>query len=253
MATITAPPAASAPPVQLPGRRYDHYFFSAAAVLMFLTVFAGFARSYFLAGVFRATLPSLVVHIHGAAFTLWMLLLITQTSLVAAGRTDIHRRLGLVGFALGCLMIPLGVAVTTNLLLRYASGVDQFGRDSKAFYIIPLMDLAIFTTLLFAAFRNRRDSPAHKRCIYLATTALMVAPLARLPIAFMHRNNRVDSLVSDVFLLLLITYDYWSTRKIHRLTLWAGAFLVFAQQIRYPIGRTAAWHSFADWVIHLAR
>jgi len=77
----------------------------------------------------------------------------------------------------------------------------------------------------------------------------MVAAIARWPIGFIVRNNPLDCLVSNVFLLLLVAYDYWSTRKIHRVTLWAGAFLIFVQQIRAPVGKTAAWHSFADWVI----
>src|SRR2546430_6276618 len=42
----------------------------------------------------HAPLPSLTIHLHGAAFSCWILLLVTQTSLVSAGRVDIHRRLG---------------------------------------------------------------------------------------------------------------------------------------------------------------
>jgi hypothetical protein len=38
------------------------------AVVILATVFIGFARSYYLAGVFRAPLPNLLVHIHGAVF-----------------------------------------------------------------------------------------------------------------------------------------------------------------------------------------
>ncbi len=72
----------------LPGRRYDHLFFSVMAWLMLATVFIGFARTYYLAGVFGAPLPSLIIHLHGAAFSCWILLLVTQASLVSAGRVD---------------------------------------------------------------------------------------------------------------------------------------------------------------------
>jgi hypothetical protein len=48
-------------------------------------------------------------------------------------------------------------------------------------------------------------------------------------------------------------YDEWTTGKIQRVTLWASAFLVIVQQVRIPIGRTAAWQSFAAWVENLAR
>src|SRR5438105_5569844 len=68
----------------LPGRRFDHVFFSAMALLMLATVFVGFAPTYYLAGMFRAPLPSLIIHLHGAAFSAWIVLLVTQTSLVSA-------------------------------------------------------------------------------------------------------------------------------------------------------------------------
>src|SRR5438128_1996163 len=119
MATAVAhpdTPAQSAP--QLPGRRFDHLFFSGMALLLLLTVFAGFARTYYLAGVFHAPLPSLIIHLHGAVFSCWVLLLLTQTSLVSAGRVDIHRRLGIAGFVLACLMGVLGVLAATDSLVR---------------------------------------------------------------------------------------------------------------------------------------
>ena len=83
----------------------DNYFFPAMAVLILITVFIGFARTYFLAGMFRAPLPNLLIHIHGVVFLSWILLLITQSTLISAGRPDIHRRLGLAGFGLACLMV----------------------------------------------------------------------------------------------------------------------------------------------------
>jgi hypothetical protein len=77
MATAIAPagnPAKRA--VSVPGRGFDHLFFSSMSLLMLATVFVGFARTYYLAGVFHAPLPSRIVHIHGAAFSCWIVLLI---------------------------------------------------------------------------------------------------------------------------------------------------------------------------------
>jgi hypothetical protein len=229
----------------LPGRRYDHLFFSVMAWLMLATVFIGFARTYYLAGVFGAPLPSLIIHLHGAAFSCWILLLVTQASLVSAGRVDIHRRLGIVGFLLGCLMIILGSLAATDSLIRRAGPA---GRDAQFFYIIPLTDMLIFATLIFFAFRTRSSPPTHKRLIIVATTALLIAAVARWPIDFVYRRAPVAALLTYFFLLALAAYDFWSTRKIHRATLWASAYLIFVQQIRIPIGKTAAWHAFAAWV-----
>jgi hypothetical protein len=111
------------------------------------------------------------------------------------------------------------------------------------FYIIPLTDILIFAVPLYFAFRTRLDPPAHKRFIYIATIALLTLAIARLPFAFVYRKSPVVALLADSFLLVLVGYDLWSTRRIHRATLWAGSLLIFVLQIRVPIGKTAAWHA----------
>jgi len=121
--------------VGLPGRRYDHFFFSGMALLMLATVFEGFARTYYLAGVFHARLPSLIIQVHGAAFSCWTLLLVAQTSLISLGRVEIHRQLGIAGFVLASLMVILGVMAATDLLVREGGPP---GTDAKFFYIVRL-------------------------------------------------------------------------------------------------------------------
>jgi hypothetical protein len=114
-------------------RRSDNLFFSGMAVIILASVFMGFAPTYYLAGVFKAPLPNLLVHIHGAVFSCGILLLIVQTSLVAAGRVDVHRRLGLLGFGLACLMVVLGMLVDRQLQRRrsldvWFPGLEPAGR-----------------------------------------------------------------------------------------------------------------------------
>lgn len=92
MATTVAQSRVKATPPA--GSRYDNWFFSGMAALLLLTVFVGFARTYFLAGTVRAHLPSVIVHIHGAVFSCWIVLLIAQTALVSVHRIDIHKTRG---------------------------------------------------------------------------------------------------------------------------------------------------------------
>jgi hypothetical protein len=231
-------------------RQYERYFFSGMAVLILGTVFLGFAKTYFLAGVFRAPLPSWVIHIHGAAFTSWILLLIMQTSLVSAGRVDVHRRLGMVGFGLACVMVVLGAMAGTDLLRRDGTG---FGVNAKAFYAGTLGDMVIFGTLIFFAFRARFNPAAHKRLILIATITLMEAAINRWPFAIIQRAPFMIDVFAYCFLLLLVAYDLWSIRKVHRATMWGGLFLVVMQQLELPIGRTAVWQSFATWALERAK
>jgi hypothetical protein len=90
MATaITQAGNAAKSSVSMPGRRFDHLFFSSMSLLMLATVFLSFAQTYYLAGVSHTPPPSRTVHIHGAEFSCWMLLPMTKISLVAGGWTFI--------------------------------------------------------------------------------------------------------------------------------------------------------------------
>jgi hypothetical protein len=233
--------------VRQSNRRFDNYFFSGMAALILATVLVGFARTYFLAGVFRAPLPNLLIHIHGAVFSTWILLLVAQTSLVAAGRVDLHRRLGLLGFGLACLMVVLGLLAATNVLAR-GFVPDGSAVKSRAFYAVPIADMLVFAFLVYFAFRNRSNPSAHKRFILIATIALLDAAFVRWPVPVSWWNLHVAEMCCYALLLLLAGYDLLSTGKVHRATLWASLFLIALQQVRMPIGRTSAWQSFAAWV-----
>ncbi len=232
-------------------RRLDRYFFPGMAILILGTVLLGFAKTYFMAGVFRAPLPNWLIHVHGAAFSSWVLLLIVQTSLVASDRVDLHRRLGLAGFGLACFMVVLGVLAATDSLRRAFGGPSL---NAKTFYIVPLTDMLLFGTMIFFAFRARFNPAAHKRLMLIATIALTDAAIARWPFAFIrHHPFWVIELCTYGFLVLLLGYDLWTTGKLHRVTIWGSTFLIVVQQVRLSIGGTAAWHAFATWAQNLAR
>ena len=79
------------------GKRRERFFYVGISVIIAATVFAGFAPTYFLKSYFASPPLMPLLHLHGLVFTSWIVLLLTQTTLVAANRTDIHRRLGIVG------------------------------------------------------------------------------------------------------------------------------------------------------------
>ena len=70
---------------------------------------------------------------------------------------------------------------------------------------------------------------------------------------FIHISVSRAECFSYVFILLLIAYDFWATRRIHRATIWGGTFLVATQLLALQFGETTVWHSFAGWVQSLAQ
>jgi hypothetical protein len=246
MATATATTAAARPRRKL---RNDDWFFLGMAVVSLICVLIGFARTYFLAGMFRAPLPNLLLHIHGAAFTLWILLFISQVSLVGAGRVDVHRRIGLLGFGLAVVMIVLGVLAAGDQLTRH---LGQPGNDTpedvRAFYAIPLGGMVMFATFIPLGYRYRGNPAVHKRLMLFATFALLKAAFDRWPILFTSPLWLVDLLTYGPLVLLTMAYDWWSSGKVLKVTLFSSVFLFTVLQVSQHIGYTGPWQRLAAWV-----
>lgn len=224
-------------------RSHEHLFFAGMAVLLLATVFVGFAASYYLAGMVKAPLPSLIIHVHALVATFWMLLLAAQVSLVAAHRVDLHRRLGVIAVPLACAMVVTGLIAGADILRR---GIPP-GLEHLLFLINTNM-VFVFAVLIALAFRMRGDPPAHKRFIVIANVGLMFAGFIRWPVEFLYHNIPAAARAPYCFLLLLVLYDLCSTRRIHPVTLWASAFLVFVFEVQFFVAETMAWRSFAAWV-----
>ena len=77
-------------------------------------VFIGFAPTYFPRSLSDHPGLPWLVHLHGALYSVWILLLLVQTTLVAAKRTDLHRVLGVGGGVLAVATIPVGYGVAIS-------------------------------------------------------------------------------------------------------------------------------------------
>ena len=85
-------------------RRQDHVFYTSMAAVVTGIVFVGFGPTFYLRPHFTSRpLPTLLV-VHGLLFSSWIVLLLLQSSLVAAGRILLHRRIGVLGGIVAALM-----------------------------------------------------------------------------------------------------------------------------------------------------
>jgi hypothetical protein len=87
----------------------------------------------------------------------------------------------------------------------------------------------------------------HKRLMLFATFSLLDAGFDRWSIFDPYPLPVVHAVCFFPLLALFMAYDWWSTGKVQRVTLWASGFLVAVQQLRHPLSHTAAWHAFATW------
>lgn len=249
MATdVILAPASRRPAYRPVNRTLERVFYSGMAVLLCVCVFIGFSPTYFQAGMLRAPLPSPILHVHGAVFTLWMLLFLVQATLVSAHRVKWHRSLGTVAFCLPPIMIVLGVIAALDALHR---GVKIGPLDPAVSLAIPLIDIAGFTVVICASWRARRRPDAHKRLILLATCGLVAAAFGRFPwdrIGLPPAAGAVTGL--GILVLIVIVYDLISLHRIHRSTMWAAPLIWASVALAVPIGMTSVWHAFAAMLNH---
>src|SRR5260221_9942622 len=218
----------------------DRLFFTGMALVCALTVFAGFAPTYYLE---QSGLPPLspLIHVHAVVFTTWIVVLVTQTSLVAAHRTDLHRRIGVAAAVLAAVMVVLGFAAAVDSLRR---GISQQGIDPRVLFAIPISSIVTFAALVAAAILYRRDSATHKRLMLLATVSLLSAAIARI-VLMVHFPVMTLFLFTDFFVVAAILYDLASRGRIHRATIWGGSLIVL-KPLMVPVAMTGSWLALAD-------
>jgi len=232
-------------------RRRERWFYMAIAIAFVITVFAGFAPTYYLRPVFTATPLMPLLHLHGVVFSSWLVLLLVQTTLVAAHRTDIHRRLGIVGGVIAGLMILVGFITA---VIRAGQGASPTGAPALVFLVVPIGDILVFAILVSAGFYFRRRPDVHKRLMLFATISILAAAVARLPFSFIATGGPpVFFGISDIFILVILLYDLITLRRIHRTTALASLLIIASQPLRLMIGGTNAWLSFATWLTHWVR
>jgi hypothetical protein len=227
------------------GRHRDHRFFTGMAIAAALTVFIGFAPSYYLSGVFGGRPLTTLVHVHGAIATAWILLFLTQTSLIAAKRTDLHRRLGVAGAVLAPLLLVVGYL--TAIEAARLGHTPPGGPPPMAFLAVPIGTLVVFAILVGAGLAQRRRSETHKRLMLLATIAIVTPAIARM--RWMGLGGPAVAIGgTSLFVVACLMYDRVAHGRVHPAFLWGGLFVMVALPARFALGQTDAWLAVARWM-----
>ena len=194
----------------------ERRFYSWMAIGLVALVFLGFAPSFYLRDIVPAyprpnpTLPPSVL-LHGGLFTLWMLLVVAQTQLVAAGRRDLHMKLGVATLLVALAMIP---AMYLIAVWGVARGAPPF-TDPLTWTIVPLAVILPFAVLIWNGWTHRRNSQWHKRSMMAAAILVVAGPaIGRLPIA---PPTLIGFTIKFLLgLLLFLPLYLWDRRSIGR-------------------------------------
>lgn len=213
------------------------------SVAFLLTAFAGFAPTYYLRGLTDRPPLDPIFHLHGLVFTSWLLLLLAQTTLVARHRVDLHRRLGIVGAGLAGVMVIVGIITA---ITGAGQGLVPGGFEPPVFLIFPLGQMFLFAVFAGAAVWKRRQPEIHRRLILLSTAVVVTPAISRLPFV---PNPLVALGLSTLFVAAGIVHDWRSHRRVHPVYLWGGLAILVSGPVRFALGQTDAWQTFARLLI----
>jgi hypothetical protein len=223
------------------------WIYAAIAVAIGVVVFLGFAESYFLRPfVTHADSLSILVHMHGALMTAWIALFIAQTSLIAIGRRDLHRRLGTLGMAL--LALILVVSVPMIIVAAKLGGHHMPGPALPALALV-LAFLCEFIGFACLGLFYRDRSGFHKRLMLMATITAMEAGVIRLPLAILDHSVLKAHVVTDALLLTIIAIDGIRHRRLHPVFMWGALFLVAMQGFSMWVSNTSMWLRVAQGIL----
>ncbi len=219
---------------------WDRAYHALWVVLAWAVLIAGFGPGS--VGHLRGTRAAepLIVDVHAAVFSLWVLLVSVQIGLIRFKRPRTHARLGVAGVVLGLAVVVLGVGVAVTMArVKFASTHDPLSFQ-RLFH--QMMDMAIFGAFFTVGLVKRGDPGTHKRLVVLATTVLLGAAFSRVV------GPRVGALQAmlptgwesvayfavwyagvGVFMAGAVGYDLLSRGRVHPVNAWGIAIVLVCQ------------------------
>jgi hypothetical protein len=167
MATLAQQPVAPA--------AGDERFFLRAAIIMAVTIVAGFSFQYLMG---RSTFASPIrVHLHAFFFMGWVSIYLMQNNFVVTGRMQLHRRLGWIAAFWIIPMVVMGCFVTVEMVRR---GYVPFFFRPLQFLVFDPVTVLTFAGLTVAAVRLRRRTEWHRRLHFCGMSLLLGPAFGRL-------------------------------------------------------------------------
>jgi len=245
----------------------DRWIFVITAVWFIVIVLTGFIPDAIMkvAAVQSGQRPPfpLVLHVHAALMGTFLLLLLTQAVLMATGRRDLHKRVGIAGF----VMVPILVAVGSILAPTIYHQMWNFAQAAapdlqpklqqrvSALENILLLQIriGIMFPLFIALGLSARGGNVglHKRMMFLGTAMPLPAAIDRM--TWLPTTLPASPLASDLYVLAAVSplfiWDVVRNRRVHEAYwIWLGINIPVALVV-YRLWDTPSWHATARQIM----
>jgi len=245
----------------------DRWIFVGMAVWFLAIVLTGFIPdSIMKIGMVRAgerpPFP-IVLHMHAGLMGSFLLLLLAQTWLMATGRREYHKQLGLASFVLAPALVIVGFVLAPTMYHQTYDLMQAAPPEGQAKYLQTLSVseniklIQLYIGLLFSVFlviglrARKRDAGLHKRMMILATAIPLPAGIDR--IEWIPSSLPGSPLTPILFTIVAVSpmfvWDVVRNRSIHRAYwIWLGLFLPVGVVV-FALWDKPWWHSAAKWLM----
>lgn len=220
----------------------NKYFYFSMSLLFAAIVVWGFSQTIN-DNLFHPAVPRpLILWFHAAAFSLWVVFYIFQSTLVRTHNVKWHRLFGWFGAGLGIAMVALGF--TTSVIMGRFDTYQKHEPGADAFLIVPFYDMVAFAVFLALAIAWRKKPELHRRLLFIATCGLMDAAFGRFDYVF---NHSLFFLCLDLMVVLGVLRDLFVNKRVHKVYLTALPVLMLVQ-----IFVVYTWRSGSGWWLRIA-
>ena len=211
----------------------DRWIFVAMAVWYIAIVLTGFLPDSFMkVGMVQAgkrpPFPP-ILHVHAVLMGSFLLLLLAQATMMATGRCEQHKRVGIVAFLFVPALVIAGLLVAPAIYHQVAHAAvagppavrgAMAQRQSELDNILAMqMSVGVMFPLFMAIGLRARagNSGLHKRMMFLATAVPLAAAFAR--IQWLPRTLPASPVSSELYIVAAVMpmflWDVFRNRRVH--------------------------------------
>lgn len=259
-----APDALSGTPRAHAIDRWIFVFMAAWFILIVLTGFIpdSIAKVAAVQAGQRPPFP-IVLHMHAVLMGSFLLLLLTQSVLMATGRCELHMRVGIAAFIIAPALVAVGLILVPTIYHSVWNFAQTAPPDVKeamqqrllALDNIMLLQLRIgilFPLFLFIGLRARgANAGLHKRMMFLAPAMALPAAIDRME--WLPTTLPASPVATDLYILAalspLFIWDLVRNRRVHEAYwIWLAINLPVALVV-YSLWDTPGWHATAHQIM----
>lgn len=207
-----------------------------------------------------------VLHMHAVLMGSFLLVLLTQTWLMATGRRALHMKLGIAGVILAVALVAVGFVLAPTMYYETWNALQSAPPNARAqlqdvlsikenILLLQLRIGILFPLFLAIGIRARSGNAGlHKRMMILATVMALPAGIDR--IAWLPTTVPASPLAVDLYTILAISpmliWDVIRNHSLHRAYwIWFGVTIPFAVVVNL-LWDTPAWHAIARQIMGVA-